>query len=194
MIAIDVNSPHAAWAAAVLLHPHPDMGGNRFNPVVDSLYRALPGAGVAAARFDFTSSDTTLAASQTVEVIDEIGTRPLVLVGYSFGAAIATMVNDDRVAGWFLIAPPLRLVEPNRSLIGSDPRPKALAVPEFDQFSSPAEAAKSTEGWISTSLNPLPGADHFLAGSLDEVVNRVLAWIRSPALAHDPARPPPLRE
>ena len=170
------------------------MGGNRFNAVVDSLYRALPGAGVAAARFDFTSSDTALAARQTVEVIDVIPTRPLVLVGYSFGAAISTMVNDDRLAGWFLIAPPLRHVAANQSAIGSDPRPKALAVPEFDQYTPPAEAAKATEGWMNTTMNPVPGADHFLAGRLDHVVDQVLAWIRSPALAHGPAGPPPLPE
>jgi alpha/beta superfamily hydrolase len=191
VIPIDVNSPHDAWAAAVLLHPHPDMGGNRFNAVVDALYRALPIAGVAAARFDFSSSDRALATKQTVEVIDLIPTRPLVLVGYSFGAAIATMVNDDRLAGWFLIAPPLRLVTADQSTIGADPRPKALAVPEFDQFTPPAEAAEATQGWINTILHPLPGADHFLSGGLDDVVAQVLSWIRSPALAHDPEGLPP---
>jgi hypothetical protein len=190
VIPVDVNSPHDAWAAAILLHPHPDMGGNRFNAVVDSLYRALPGAGVAAARFDFSSSDTALAARQTVEVIDVIPTRPLVLVGYSFGAAIATMVNDDRVTGWFLIAPPLRLAAANQSTIGADRRPKALAVPEFDQYTPPSEAAKATEGWINAALNPLPGADHFLAGSLDDVVHLVMDWIRSPAVGRGPAGPP----
>jgi alpha/beta superfamily hydrolase len=194
VIAVDVNSPHNAWAAAVLLHPHPDRGGDRFNAVVDSLYRALPGAGVASARFDFSSSDTGSAARQTVEVIEVIPTRPLVVVGYSFGAAVATMVNDDRVAGWFLIAPPLRLVSADQSTIGSDPRPKALAVPEFDQYTPPAEAAKLTEGWINTALNPLPGADHFLAGALNAVVDMVLAWIRSPEVSQDSARHPPLSE
>jgi alpha/beta superfamily hydrolase len=178
VIPIDVNSPPDAWAAAVLLHPHPDMGGNRFNAVVDALYRALPAAGVAAARFDFSSSDRALAAKRTVAVIDLIPTRPLVLVGYSFGAAIATMVNDDRLAGWFLIAPPLRLVTADERTIGADPRPKALAVPEFDQYTPPAEATKATEGWINTILDPLPGADHFLSGGLDDVVAQVLGWIR----------------
>jgi len=170
------------------------MGGSRFNPVVEALYRALPLAGVAAARFDFSSSDPALAASATVEVIDLLPIRPLVVVGYSFGAAIATMVNDERVAGWFLIAPPLRLVAANRTTIGTDPRPKAVAVPEFDQFSPPVEVAKATEGWSNTVLNALPGADHFLAGSLDDVVDQVLTWIHSPALAHNPAARPPRSE
>jgi len=183
VLAIDVNSPTDAWAGAILLHPHPDMGGNRFNSVVDALYRALPPAGVGAVRFDFSSSDKDLAAARTVEVIDQIATRPLALIGYSFGAAIATMVSDDRVAGWFLIAPPLRLVSANDHKVGSDPRPKALAIPEFDQFSPPAQTRQATEGWVNAAMNVVPGTDHFLHSGLDDVVAQVLAWLRSPALS-----------
>jgi uncharacterized protein len=183
MPAIDVNSPGDAWATAILLHPHPDMGGNRFNSVVDTLYRALPPAGVGAVRFDFSSSDTELAAARTVEVIDQTATRPLVLIGYSFGAAIATMVSDDRLAGWFLIAAPLRMVPADGSKIGSDPRPKALAVPEFDQFSPPAQTLEATEGWVNATVSLLPGTDHFFHSGLDDVVAQVLAWLRSPALS-----------
>ncbi len=182
MLPVDVNSPIDAWAAAVLLHPHPDMGGNRFNAVVDALYQALPAAGVAAVRFDFSSSDRASAAQRTVEAIDTVTTRPLVLVGYSFGAAIATMVGDQRLAGWFLVAPPLRLVDSGDQVIAADPRPKALAVPEFDQFSPPAETAKVTEGWINTAVGVVNGADHFFSSGLGDVVAQVLAWLRSPAL------------
>jgi len=163
------------------------MGGNRFNAVVDALYRALPLAGVAAARFDFSSSDRASATQQTVEVIDQIVTRPVVLVGYSFGAAIATMVNDERLAGWFLIAPPLALMGAEASAIGTDARPKAMAVAEFDQFSTPAEVATATQGWTNSALHPLAGADHFLGGHLDAVVDQVLIWLRTPALGHGPA-------
>jgi uncharacterized protein len=179
---VDVNTPNDAWAAAILLHPHPDMGGNRLNAVVDALYRALPPAGVSAVRFDFASSDRSQAAEQTIEVIDTVMIRPLVLVGYSFGAAIATMVNDDRLAGWFLIAPPLRLVDSEHQLIGAEPRPKALAIPEFDQFSPPTETGRATEDWINTETSVVPGADHFLGRGVDDVVTQALAWLRSPAL------------
>jgi alpha/beta superfamily hydrolase len=187
VLAIDVNSPDDAWATAILLHPHPDMGGNRFNSVVEALYRALPPAGVGAVRFDFSSSDTELAAARTVEVIDETATRPLVLIGYSFGAAIATMISDNRLAGWFLVAAPLRLVSAGGSQIGSDPRPKALAVPEFDQFSPPAQTLEATEGWVNATVSLLPGTDHFLHSGLDDVVAQVLAWLRSPALSGEKA-------
>jgi alpha/beta superfamily hydrolase len=155
------------------------MGGNRFNTVVDTLYRALPAAGVSAARFDFSSSDEASAVSRTVEVVHTMPARPLVLVGYSFGASIAMLVTDDRLAGWFLVAPPVRLVAPGRVLIADDPRPKAVAVPQFDQFSPPADVRRETGEWANTTVDTVAGADHFLAGAINLVVAQVLAWLRS---------------
>jgi hypothetical protein len=35
-------------ATAVLLHSHPDMGGDRFHPVITALYERLPSASPAA--------------------------------------------------------------------------------------------------------------------------------------------------
>ena len=44
---LDYEAVPGVPLAAVLLHPHPDMGGDRFNHVVDAMYRALPPAGPA---------------------------------------------------------------------------------------------------------------------------------------------------
>jgi alpha/beta superfamily hydrolase len=155
------------------------MGGNRFNVVVDALYHALPPAGVGAVRFDFSSSDTALAAALTVEVIDAAPTGPMALVGYSFGAGIATMIADERLAGWFLIAPPLRPFAPEQHVIAKDDRAKAICIPALDQFFPPAETRQATAGWSNTTISVIPDADHFLAGSVDTVVTQVLAWLRS---------------
>jgi hypothetical protein len=61
----------------------------------------------------------------------------------------------------------------------ADPRPKALAVPELDQFSPPDVARRAVAGWRSTTVEVIPGADHFLATGCREVVGRVLAWLGS---------------
>jgi hypothetical protein len=72
-----------ARAAAVLLHPHPEMGGDRFNNVVSELYRALPPAGVTAIRFDFSGSKIDGAAEETIEALDQLPDDiPRFLVGY----------------------------------------------------------------------------------------------------------------
>ena len=169
------------WAAAVLLHPHPDMGGNRFNIVVDALYRRLPPAGVAAARFDFSSSKPAVAAAEVADALDDVGGRfhgPLLLIGYSFGADIATTIGegDDRLAGWFLIAPPLRIVAPETMVVATDPRPKGLAVGDDDQFCPPARAAEVTKEWPNTTLTTVAGADHFFATATATVADQALAW------------------
>ena len=54
MLTYDLSEAETPWAYAVLLHPHPDMGGDRHNNVVSALYEALPPEGVTALRFDFT--------------------------------------------------------------------------------------------------------------------------------------------
>ena len=69
MRAYDLTEADDPWAGAVLLHPHPDMGGDRYNNVVSALFEALPAAGVTALRFDFKSSDLEVAAAQTVEAL-----------------------------------------------------------------------------------------------------------------------------
>jgi alpha/beta superfamily hydrolase len=190
VVAVDLSTAEDPWLGAVLLHPHPAYGGDRFNIVVDALYRALPPAGVTAARFDFTSAAPDVAAAEAVAALDRVDARPLVLVGYSFGADVAATVTDGRLGGWFLVAPPLRLVGRDRMAVADDPRPKGLAIAELDQFSPPETVRAAVAGWRSTSVSVVPGADHFLFGSCDEVVRQALRWLRSIPGAPPAARGP----
>src|SRR5262249_47571975 len=151
-----------ALAAAVLLHPHPDMGGDRFNNVVSELYHALPPAGIAVIRFDFSSSDADTGAAEAVEAIDQLRSDvPTFLAGYSFGGGVAATITDERLAGWFLAAPALTMAEP---AIGDDPRPKLIAAAEHDRFFSPERLEAATEDWRNTELTVVGGADHFFVG------------------------------
>jgi len=172
------SSPAAdARAAAVLLHPHPSFGGNRHNNVIEALYRALPAAGVTAVRFDFSSADVAEAAAEAIEALDQTTTRPLVLIGYSFGADIAASISDPRLAGWLLVAPPLQMVPMADLGAARDPRPKRVLVPEHDQFSPPAKTRPAVDGWLATTIEVIPGADHFLSGATDMVVVQALGWL-----------------
>jgi uncharacterized protein len=174
----DINGPDEVRGIAVLLHPHPDFGGSRFHPFIDGLFRRLPGVGVGAVRIDFSSSDQLVAQSEVSAAAAAGRTRwphsPLVLVGYSFGAGIASGMSDDRISGWYLLAPPTESLAQSR--IGSDPRPKAIVVPEHDQFFSPDATARAVADWVSTTVTVAPNADHFL-GTVGPVVDQALAWI-----------------
>jgi hypothetical protein len=173
-----MNVAEEARALAVLLHPHPHFGGNRFHPFIDALFRRLPDVAVTAIRFDFSSAEPSVAREEVAAAMDEGSTRwpqlPVVLAGYSFGAGIAAGVGDERIAGWYLLAPPVAMLA--GSPIGPDPRPKGIVVPEFDQFSPPAAVERVVTGWERTTVTTVPNADHFL-GAVAPFVDDAFDWI-----------------
>jgi alpha/beta superfamily hydrolase len=153
----------------VLLHPHPDHGGNQHHPVFTALADLLPPAGFTPHRFDFRSSDLDVARQQAV---DALGEGPTWLVGYSFGGGIAALVDDPRVAGWYLIAP--ALYEP---VIGPDPRPKAILAAGYDHLFSPQALRDATADWVATEHFELPGADHQFRGRERLAAEQCVAWL-----------------
>ena len=58
-----------------------------------------------------------------------------------------------------------------------DPRPKRVLVPEHDQFSPPAKTGPAVDGWLATTVEVIPGADHFPSGATDSVVVQALGWL-----------------
>lgn len=175
---LEVNAAADARGLAVLLHPHPQFGGNRFHPFIEGLFRRLPDVSVSAIRFDFSSAETIPAREEVVAAIDEGAAPrpqlPVILAGYSFGAGIAAGIGDERILGWYLLAPPSAML--SASHLGDDPRPKEIAVPEHDQFSPRATVAHVVEGWEHTTVTTVPQADHFL-GAVPPIVDSALRWI-----------------
>jgi alpha/beta superfamily hydrolase len=54
-----------------------------------------------------------------------------------------------------------------------------LLVAEHDQFCDPVRARERTSGWVATEVEVIPGADHFLAGRLGWLSERVQALLSS---------------
>ncbi|HWE56715.1 MAG TPA: hypothetical protein VG435_14475 [Acidimicrobiales bacterium] len=179
-MATDINAADVAVGAAVLLHPHPDYGGNRHHPFIDGLFRRLPEVSVSAVRFDFATSSPAEARGQVLDGIESATAGgphlPVVLVGYSFGAAIGAMVDAPELVGWYLLAPPSAML--GDAVIGADLRPKSIQVPEHDQFSTTASIEQATSGWRSTVVETVVGIDHFL-GDVRPIVERAVDWIGS---------------
>jgi hypothetical protein len=177
-VAAEMNIAEDAKAVAVLLHPHPHFGGNRFHPFIDPLFRRLPAMAVTAIRFDFSSAEPFVAHEEVVASMNEGSIRwpelPVVLAGYSFGAGIAAGIADERIVGWYLLAPPAAML--SAAPISADRRPKAIVVPELDQFSPPAAVAQVVAGWEMTTVTTVPNADHFL-GEFEPIVDGALHWI-----------------
>src|SRR5690348_2382922 len=96
---------------AVVCHPHPLYVGDRFNPVVQALFDALPAAGFTTIRFDFREAhDRGVAERLDVRAaIDAVAVDglPVVVAGYSFGALVALSTRDPRISAVVAVAPPL---------------------------------------------------------------------------------------
>jgi len=185
--------PPIPTALVVLAHPHPLHGGSMRSLVTSELFRALPGRGIAALRFNFRGVEGSEGThgkglDERLDVEAAIGALaagaaergitnvPLVLGGWSFGGDVSLTVAPPGLAGWVLIAPPLRLVHQDRMIAAGDPRPKLVVVPEHDQFRDPASAAEVTAGWVNTELVVVAGGDHFLGGRTDRVVDLLVGF------------------
>jgi uncharacterized protein len=179
--------PDEPTAAAVLAHPHPQFGGSMRSIVIGALFAALPPAGVACLRFNFRGVEGSegvfddgrgerldvVAALDVLHPITE--GLPLVLAGWSFGADTSLDVVDERVEGWFAVAPPLR--RNGDYAAANDGRPKLVAVPEHDQFRSPESARPILRSWVNTEVEVVKGADHFLVGRTDKAVQLCLGFL-----------------
>jgi alpha/beta superfamily hydrolase len=88
---------------------------------------------------------------------------PVVLVGYSFGAAAAVrLLNEDAVAGAVLIAPTLR--QHDYSPAAARTTPPLLVIYSDNDFATPLGV---TETWLATvdaQSRCIPGGDHFFLG------------------------------
>ena len=180
------SRPPDARATAVLCHPHPQYGGTMRSIVISALFEALPERGIGCLRFNFRGVDGSEGSyaegrDEPLDVAAALDAAtgaavdgPLSLIGWSFGADIALGIDDQRVAGWVGIAPPLRF-RPERAYdaVGHDPRPKLLVLAANDEFRAPAEISAATEAWASTRIDTVAGASHFFVGRTERVVTLV---------------------
>jgi uncharacterized protein len=167
-----------ARGGVVVCHPHPQFGGDRFNAVVDAIFRALPPTGFHALRFDFRAAHGHGVDERfdVVAALDELAGRfpgvPLHVAGYSFGAAVALATGDPRVTSIAAVAPPLG------HMTGGQPTvPVLVLAPAHDQFCPPESAITATAGWPDVVVEPVAMADHFLAGHTAAVAERVVSWL-----------------
>jgi alpha/beta superfamily hydrolase len=179
----------APRAVVVLAHPHPQQGGSMRSLVTSELFGALPGRGLAVLRFNFRGVGDSEGShgkgvdehADVVAALDTLADRyaahTLVLAGWSFGADVSLSVVDQRLAGWFLVAAPLRVLPVEDFLAASDPRPKCFTVPERDQFRPPDGVREITAGWVNTQVHVVPGADHFLVGRTTVAVDQLDAFV-----------------
>jgi uncharacterized protein len=179
---------------AVLLPPYFAHGGGQHNRVITAIHDRLLASPVTPHRFGFSSVRESAAQADTVAQIEACD-GPVVLIGYSFGAAVAAAITHPAVAGWALIAPALVVPQfvspaspfgpPAQPPIAADPRPKLVVVAGRDAWFGADVIDPLTAEWVVCEQQTLPSADHFFAATTDDVADRAVTW----AVAHAAAVP-----
>lgn len=172
--------------ATLLCNPHPYMGGNMANPIITALAHALAESGGLVLRFDYSgvgqSTGAPISVAESMAAFWATGnapldpicldnarvaarylatltTLPISLVGYSFGAFVASQLATSETPTLSFIAPTLR----QHIISRGSPRTRWLTIYSDNDFATPLAI---TQHWLA-KLAPssrklcLPGADHF---------------------------------
>ena len=197
---------HDATHAALVCHPHPLFGGTLHNKVVFHTMKALNSFGFPVLRMNFRGTGLSQGEHDHGNgEVDDVHTAldwfdaefhlPLVLAGFSFGAAVGLRAAcaDARVSALVGVGTPVAPVAGDRE----EPRvytyeflqdcamPKLFVSGARDQFGPRAKL----EALVASVPEPkklvlIEGADHFFEGRLRELRETIELWVRE-AVSHD---------
>ena len=169
--------------AAVVCHPHPLFGGTLHNKVVHTLARALRAGGAGTLRFNFRGVGGSAGrhdhgVGETADTLAAVAWArahwpavPLLLAGFSFGAAVAIRAAAQAGPAWLIsVAPAVDRVDLD-----------AVSIPECDwlivqgdadDIVAPQSVLSWAERWAPRArLRLLAGVGHFFHGRLHELAD-----------------------
>jgi uncharacterized protein len=149
---------------AVVLHPHPAMGGDSSHPFVVAVAAQLTARGAAVTTPDVHDPDVANAA----QLLDG-----RILIGYSWGSIVVSHAATDDLAARVLVAPPAAM-----PLSAQDEAvPTLVLVPEHDQYGDLDATRAAFARHPNATVEVIPSADHFLWGSIDAIADRIVDWL-----------------
>ena len=172
---------------AVISHPHPQMGGDMMNNVVETLVSALFAAGFSTLRFNFRGVGASEGRYDdgrgeqddvrgAIAFLREKGKKEIMLAGYSFGAWISAKVlaaADDLLPVVF-VAPPLALLAFDVSALTG--KVGLVLCGDRDDFCSPEKLRIMAEQ-AGCRLEIIRGADHFFLGHEREIAGALEKFV-----------------
>ena len=196
---LNVGSEDATHAALVC-HPHPLFGGTLHNKVVFHAMKALHSFGFPVLRFNFRGTGLSQGAHDEGRgEIEDVGSAldwldrefrlPIILAGFSFGAAVGLRAAcpDTRVKAAIGLGLPVAAVPDSQGearnydfdFLKTCDKPKLFVSGARDQFGPRAQL----ETVVQSSADPkklviIEDADHFFEGRLREMREQVELWVR----------------
>jgi alpha/beta superfamily hydrolase len=187
--AVLMHPEGTAVAGAVVCHADPLQGGMLHFKLVFRVAKALQAQGLATLRFNFRGVGRSEGVhdhgrgeqDDAVAALDELQRRfpglPLVLGGFSFGAAVSLRIGarDGRVGALFALGLPLSKL-PDVGFLAGIRRSCLFVQGEHDPFGSAERVREVAAGVPGASVVVVPGADHFFTDQLDELQGAVGSW------------------
>jgi alpha/beta superfamily hydrolase len=177
--------------AAIVSHPHSQMGGCMWNNVVEALVHALSGKGFSTLRFNFRgvgrsggSYDNGRGEQEDVKgaldfLREKAREEEVVLTGYSFGAWVNARVlsqgEGTPFADAIFVSPPLNMMKFDVS--GLTGKVGLAICGDHDQFCSQT-VLQPWAAEIGCRVEMIPGADHFYWGKEREIIASINAYFQ----------------
>jgi alpha/beta superfamily hydrolase len=191
---LNAGAEHATHAALVC-HPHPLFGGTLHNKVVFHAMKALNGFGYPVLRFNFRGAGLSQGEHDhgnaevedvrtALDWLDREFHLPMILAGFSFGAAVGLRVAcpDARVEAVIGLGLPVATIDDriyDFEFLRNCVKPKLFISGDRDQFGPRAKLEKLVEALPEPKkLVIVEGADHFFEGRLRELRDGIASWIR----------------
>jgi alpha/beta superfamily hydrolase len=188
------DGAESATHAALVCHPHPVYGGTLHNKVVFHTMKALNSFGFPVLRFNFRGAGLSDGEhDQGLGEVDDVRSAldwldrecrlPLILAGFSFGAAVGLQAGcpDLRVQAAVALGIPVGAIEGRSydfSFLQSCNKPKLFVSGTRDQFGPRAQIERLVESVPEPKkLVMVEGADHFFEGRLRELREIIEAWV-----------------
>jgi len=188
------EEPHdrEPWCAAVVCHPHPQLGGTLHNKVVYRLARGLRSAGIAVLRFNYRGVGRSQGEYGNLDgeiedaraAVGWLRARypglPYALAGFSFGARVITRLGCETSGARFLLAAGFPTAMGGAEYLEHCAIEKIFLQSTHDQFAPRADLEAAYARWaMPKRLEWIEAADHFFSGALDALEARVTAEIEA---------------
>lgn len=178
--------------AALLCHAHPLHGGTMHFKLLFRVAKVFQKSGYAVLRFQFRGVGRSAGefdegggevedARAAVDFLNrELEGKPILLGGFSFGAAVALRVgvHDDRVSALLLMGLPVLSIESAHE--NPSAKPVLFIQGERDEFGGRAAIenfVRSFEG--PKDLVVIPGSDHLFTENTAPVEKAIGEWLRN---------------
>ena len=175
----------------LICHPHPQFGGTMANNVVRSLYRHFKKKGFPSLRFNFrgvgSSSGSYSGGKGEMRdvmdakniLIDTTGISQIVLIGYSFGAAVAGGILEDSgdVQSFVAVSYPFTFIS-DFIKKAHVPIPKLFVMGDKDDFTSLQAFHKNVNAMPDPKNKKIfAGVNHFWRNKESELVDYIWKWL-----------------